>query len=143
MARTASTARGGWLFKEEPDSYTYADLERDGDTVWEGVTNNLALKNLRHVQPDDRVLFYQTGKEKAIVGEMRVVAGPGPDPRSDDAKRVVVTVAPVKRWRRPLTLAEIKSDPELAGWDLVRLPRLSVVRVEPAVWRRLEELAAQ
>src|SRR4051812_18191721 len=90
-------ATEGWLFKEEPDHYSYGALERDGATLWDGVTNNLALKNLRGVRPGDRVLFYHTGDEKAIVGEMRVVEGPMPDPAADDPKRVVVKVEPVRR----------------------------------------------
>ena len=62
---------GLWLFKEEPEHYNYADLERDGDTLWDGVTNNLARQNLRKVRKGDRILYYHTAGEKAIVGEMR------------------------------------------------------------------------
>jgi predicted RNA-binding protein with PUA-like domain len=130
-----------WLFKEEPDHYSYADLERDGGTDWDGVTNNLARKHLRAVQPGDRVWFYHTGKEKAIVGEMRAVSSALPDPAGGDPKAVVVKVQPVRRLRRPVTLEQIKGDPQLAGWDLVRLPRLSVVPVTEPQWRRVEELA--
>jgi predicted RNA-binding protein with PUA-like domain len=131
----------GWLFKEEPDHYSFADLERDGETVWSGITNYAALKNLRAVQPGDRVLFYQTGKDKAIVGEMTISEGPTPDPETDDPKRVVVKVKPVKRWPRPVTLAEIKADPELADLDLVRISRLSVMRVSPEQWQRLADMS--
>jgi len=138
----AKTTAGGWLFKEEPDHFSYGDLERDGEARWDGVTNSLARQNLRQLKRGDRVLFYHTGKEKAIVGEMRVVVGPAADTKSDDPKAVVVTVKPVRRWRRPLALGRIKADPELAGWDLIRLPRLSVVPVSAAQWRRLEELGA-
>jgi predicted RNA-binding protein with PUA-like domain len=130
-----------WLFKEEPDHYNYADLERDGTTLWDGVSNNLARKHLREVRAGDRVWFYHTGKEKAVVGEMQVVAGPGPDPADDDPKAVVVEVKAVRRLPLPVTLERIKKDRLLADWDLVRLPRLSVVPVSPAQWRRLEELA--
>lgn len=137
MAKSSAKA-GGWLFKEEPDEYSFADLERDGETTWDGVTNNLALKNLRTVRPGDRVLFYQTGKVKSVVGEMRVISGPVAEA---DPKLVAVRVGYAKRWRRPVTLSEIKADPAFSGWDLVRLPRLSVVPVEPEQWRRLDELA--
>jgi predicted RNA-binding protein with PUA-like domain len=140
-AAVAKKTAGGWLFKEEPDHFSYGDLERDGEARWDGVTNNLARKNLRQLKPGDRVLFYHTGKERAIVGEMRVVGGPAADPESDDPHAVVVTVEPVRRWKRPVTLQRIKADPELAGWDLIRLPRLSVVPVSAAQWRRLEELS--
>ena len=129
-----------WLFKEEPDHYSYADLERDGEAWWEGVTNALARQNLRKVEPGDHVLYYHTGKEKAIVGEMRVLEGPKADPNDTDPKAVVVKVAPVKAWAKPLSLHQIKADSGLAGWELVRLPRLSVVPVSPEQWERLKHL---
>jgi len=137
---TKDTRPAGWLFKEEPDHYSYADLERDGVTAWDGVTNNLARQNLRKVQPGDRVLYYHTGKEKAVVGEMRVVEGPAPEPNSDDTKSVMVKVAPVRRWLKPVSLERVKRDAAFAGWDLVRLPRLSVLPVSAEQWKRLEEL---
>jgi predicted RNA-binding protein with PUA-like domain len=133
----------GWLFKEEPDHYNYADLERDRATFWDGVTNNLARQNLRKVRKGERVLYYHTGKEKAVVGEMIVTSGPRPDPSSDDPKAVGVEVKPVRRLQRPVSLAEIKEDPSLASWELVRLSRLSVVPVTRAQWRRVEELSRE
>jgi predicted RNA-binding protein with PUA-like domain len=129
-----------WLFKEEPEHYCFADLLREGRTVWDGVTNALARKHLRQVCKGDRVFYYHTGKEKAIVGEMRVVAGPRPDPAGDD-KSVVVEVEPVRALKRAVTLAEIKDDAVLADWDLVRLSRLSVMPVTEEQWQRVEELA--
>jgi predicted RNA-binding protein with PUA-like domain len=130
-----------WLFKEEPDHYSFADLEREGRTFWDGVANNLARQNLRKVCRGDRVLYYHTGNEKAVVGEMEVVGDPAPDPAGDDPKAIGVEVRPVRRLLHPVPLGRIKSDPELAGWDLVRLPRLSVVPVTPAQWRRVHELS--
>jgi predicted RNA-binding protein with PUA-like domain len=130
-----------WLFKEEPDHYNFADLERDGRTWWDGVTNNLARQNLRRVSPGDRVFYYHTGKEKAVVGEMRVVSGPMPDPASDDPKAVVVEVQVVRRLHQPVSLSRIKADPVLASWDLVRLSRLSVVPVSEEQWHRVEALS--
>ena len=132
---------GGWLFKEEPDCYNYATLEKDGATLWAGVKNALARQHLRNVKAGDRVLYYHTGKERAIVGEMRVVANPTADPASDDPKAVVVKVEPVRRWDPPVTLAEIKADPLFGDWELVRISRLSVMPVSPELWQRLEELA--
>jgi predicted RNA-binding protein with PUA-like domain len=134
---------GRWLFKEEPDHYSFDDLERDGGTLWDGVSNNLALRNLRQVRPGDRVFFYHTGKEKAVVGEMKVVAGPVPDPDGKEARLVAVEVRPVRRLRQPVTLARIKADSLLADWDLVRLPRLSVLPVTEQQWRRVEELSRE
>src|SRR5438270_12605296 len=112
---------GRWLFKEEPTHYSFADLERDGTAVWDGVANALALQNLRKVRPGDRVLFYHTGKEKAVVGEMTVVVGPEPDPNASDEKQVAVTVRAVRRLQRSVPLSRIKEDPTLADWELVRL----------------------
>ena len=128
---------GYWLFKQEPECYSYAELERDGRTVWDGVTNSLAQKNLRQVRVGDRILFYHTGKEKAVVGEM--VAVGGPRPAADGDKHVVVEVEPVRRLPA-VTLEQIKADALLRDWELVRLPRLSVVPMTPAQWRRVQEL---
>jgi predicted RNA-binding protein with PUA-like domain len=132
--------KGGWLFKEEPTHYSYADLERDQTTLWDGVDNNLARQNLRKVQAGDRVLYYHTGKERAIVGEMRVLTAPQSDPAGADPKAVALAVEAVRRWPRPVSLERIKHDPLLKTWDLVRLPRLSVMPVSPDQWKRLEEL---
>jgi predicted RNA-binding protein with PUA-like domain len=142
MAKKTPT-RGGWLFKEEPSCYSYADLEKDGSTWWTGVTNALARKHLRNILVGDRVLYYHTGKERAIIGEMRVVQGPKPDPESDDPKSVSVMVEPVQRWTRPVTLDEIKQDPLFVDWELVRIGRLSVMPVSAVQWQRLEKLSRQ
>lgn len=128
------------MFKQEPGCYSWSDLVRDGRTIWDGVSNALARKHLNAVREGDRVLFYHTGKDKAVVGEMTVVAGPHTPP-GDDVKAVVVEVAPVQALPRAVSLAEIKADRLLAGWDLVRLPRLSVLPVTEEQWRRVEELA--
>jgi predicted RNA-binding protein with PUA-like domain len=130
-----------WLFKQEPSCYSLADLERDGSTMWDGVVNALARKNLRQAKTGDRVLFYHTGKEKAVVGEMKVAGAPTSDPKADDANAVVVKVKFVRRLDHPVSLAAIKADPLLAKWDLVRLPRLSVLPVTQEQWQKVEELA--
>jgi len=132
-----------WLFKEEPDHYNYADLERDGTTVWNGVTNAQARLNLRKVKRGERILYYHTGKEKAVVGEMKAVGNAMQDPEDADPKAVVVKVEAVRRWPRPVTLKEIREDPELAQWDLVRNSRLSVMPVTEAQWRRVEQLSRE
>jgi predicted RNA-binding protein with PUA-like domain len=130
-----------WLFKEEPEHYSFADLQRDGSTVWDGVSNALARQHLRKVKRGDRVLMYHTGKVKAVVGVMRVVSGPQSDPTDPDPKAVAVEVAPVRLLQRPVTLATIKVDPLFKGWELVRMPRLSVMPVTEEQWRRIEELS--
>jgi predicted RNA-binding protein with PUA-like domain len=132
---------GRWLFKEEPSRYSFADLQRDGATVWDGVANNLARKHLRQVRQGDQVFYYHTGGEKAVVGVMEVVSDPGPEPGSDDPASVAVRVRPVRQLLQSVPLERIKADPLLSTWDLVRLPRLSVVPVTNVQWRRVEELA--
>jgi predicted RNA-binding protein with PUA-like domain len=132
-----------WLFKEEPTHYSFGQLQREGRTVWSGVRNALARKNLRQIRKGDRVLFYHTGKEKAIVGEMRVVRNPWVEPAADDPQEVLVEVEAVRLLPNPVSLERIKNDPQLAGWDLVRLPRLSVMPVSDEQWRRIEQLIEQ
>jgi len=138
--KASGKERGYWLFKVEPDQYNFADLERDRTTLWDGVKNNLARQNLRKVRRGDRVLYYHTGKERAIVGEMRVVSDPEPGP-AGDPQAVVLRVEVVRRLRSPVPLERIKADPVLADWDLVRLPRLSVLAVSREQWHRVEELS--
>jgi predicted RNA-binding protein with PUA-like domain len=132
-----------WLFKEEPEHYSLDDLFRDKRTTWKGVANNLALKHLRSVQKGDLVLYYHTGKEKAVVGVMEVVKGPYPDSTRDDARFVVVDVKPVRRLPRPVSLAEIKSNPKFADFALVRISRLSVMPVTAGHWAEIERLSQQ
>src|SRR5260370_31978650 len=95
----------------------YALLERDKTTLWEGVTNNLARKHLRQVRRGDRILFYHTGKKKAVAGEMSAVSDSMSDKNSADPKAVVVQVRPVRRLQRPVTLGSIKEDPLRAPWE--------------------------
>jgi predicted RNA-binding protein with PUA-like domain len=130
-----------WLFKEEPDHYSYADLERDGSAAWDGVTNALARQNLRKVRKGDRILYYHTGKEKAVVGEMIALADATADPQGDDSKAVVLSVMPVRRLQKPVSLKQIKDDPDLADWELVRNSRLSVMPVSKEQWGRVKEMS--
>lgn len=131
-----------WLFKTEPDCYSYANLERDGKTIWDGVSNALAQKHLRAIKPGDRVFFYHTGKEKAIVGIMQVTAAPSPDPSDESGKLVAVQVKPVRKLKRPVTLAEIKAEKAFADWELVRMSRLSVMPVSEERWKQIEEMSS-
>jgi predicted RNA-binding protein with PUA-like domain len=132
-----------WLFKEEPDHYSLEDLFRDKRTVWDGVENNLALMHLRSVHKGDRVFYYHTGAEKAVVGVMEVVKGPYRDPTRDDERFAVVDVRPVRRLDRPVSLAEIKSNPQFADFALVRNSRLSVMPVTDEQWAEIERLSKQ
>lgn len=130
-----------WLLKSEPNTYAYADLEREGKTVWDGVNNALALKHLRAMSSGDLALIYHTGKEKQVVGIAEIVSQPYADPKLDDPKRVVVDLKPVRSLSRSVTLAEMKECDRFAGFDLLRLSRLSVMPVPEAYWQSIMELA--
>ena len=126
-----------WLFKSEPDTYSYEDLVRDRTTVWDGVSNPLAKKHLRALKPGDRVWLYHTGKEKAIVAEIRVSAMP-----VEADGEVTVKVEPGRKLPRPVTLAAIRGNETLADWELVRLPRLSVMPATDLQWSEVERMGA-
>ena len=130
-----------WLLKEEPTHYSFDDLVKDGRTRWDGVKNPLARKHLREVRRGDRILYYHTGKEKAIVGIARAASDARPDPEARDERAVVVDVEPVEKLRRPVTLSEVKKDPGFKDFPLVRLPRLSVMPVTAEQWSRLQRMS--
>jgi predicted RNA-binding protein with PUA-like domain len=130
-----------WLLKSEPHVYSYADLERDGTTVWDGVNNNLALKHIRTMLPKDLALIYHTGDERRAIGIAEVISPAYVDPKLNDPKRAVVDVSAVKVLPQPVTLAQIKQDPSFEGFDLIRISRLSVVPVSAAHWQRILQLA--
>jgi predicted RNA-binding protein with PUA-like domain len=130
-----------WLLKTEPDCYNWDNLVHDRKTVWDGVSNALALKHLRTMKKGDVALIYHTGDEKAAVGIAEVTSNPYPDPNEGDEKLVVVDVKPKKKLGQPVTLSDIKADKTFAGWDLLRIGRLSVVPVPDGMWERIEELA--
>lgn len=123
-----------WLFKEEPTHYSYDDLVRDGRTAWTGVRNPVAQKHLRSVKKGDRVFFYHTGDEKAVVGICRAANDAHPDPADKSGKLYAVDVEPVKKLKAPVTLAAIKADKRFASMPLTRVPRLSVMPVTPDEW---------
>lgn len=132
-----------WLFKEEPGHYPFAQLMSDGSTVWDGVSNHLALKYLRQVKKGDRIFFYHTGKEKAVVGIMRARCDARETPIPDEPRRVLIEVEPVEMLPNPVPLSKIKEDLLLADWELVKLPRLSILPVSESQWQRIEELSRQ
>lgn len=127
-----------WLLKTEPSVYSYGDLEREGKTAWDGVTNPVALRNMREMQAGDRAFVYHTGDEKAAVGIAEVVRAAYPDPKRSNSKLVVVDLRPVERLGRPVSLAEIKAMAVFAQSPLVRQGRLSVVPLTAAQWRVIE-----
>ena len=131
-----------FLFKEEPTHYSYADLVRDGRTSWTGVKNPLAQKHLRSVKKGDRIFFYHTGSEKAVVGVAKALGDAYPDPKDKDGKLYAVDVGPVRPLRSPVTLASIKADKAFASFPLTRMPRLSVMPVSDDEWSRIEKMGS-
>jgi predicted RNA-binding protein with PUA-like domain len=127
-----------WLLKTEPGTYSYDDLEREGRAVWDGVTNPVALKNLRAMKAGDRAFVYHTGDERAVVGRAEVVKIAYPDPRGDNDRLVVVDLKAAGRLARPVTLDEIKKLPVFADSPLVRQGRLSVVPLTAAQVKAIE-----
>jgi len=130
-----------WLFKEEPEHYSFDNLISDGKTVWSGVKNNLALKNMRAMKKGDLAFFYHTGKETAVVGIMKIVSDPYPNTEENDSKLIVVDVIPVEKLNRPMTLVEIKSNSKFKNFELVRISRLSVMPVPKTLWDEIIKMS--
>ena len=128
-----------WLVKEEPDNYSYAQFLSDKSTVWAGVKNPVAQRNLREMKKGDRVFFYHTGKQKAIIGTATVSKAAYPDPKAENL--VVVELAAGKALKRPVTLAEVKADKRFATMPLVRIARLSVQPVTDEQWELIEGMS--
>jgi predicted RNA-binding protein with PUA-like domain len=126
-----------WLLKSEPHVYSYADLERDTKTIWDGVNNNLALKHIRTMKPGDLALIYHTGDERRAMGIAEVISEPYPDPSLNEEKRAVVDVKAVRPLPQPVTLQQVKADSAFEGFDLLRISRLSVVPVSAEHWQRI------
>ena len=131
-----------WILKTEPSTYSFADLQKAGRAVWDGVANPVAIRNLREMAVGDDVLIYHTGDEKAVVGHAKVVKAAYPDPKQDDPRLVVVDLEAGKPLATPVTLKAIKADPAFADLALVRQGRLSVVPVPAPLWSRLLEMGA-
>jgi predicted RNA-binding protein with PUA-like domain len=130
-----------WLFKEEPTHYNFDALVKDKKTVWSGVRNPVAQRNLRSVKKGDRIFYYHTGDEKSVVGVAKALGDAYPDPDDEAGKAHVVDVGPVKKLARPVTLKEIKADTWFKDFDLVRISRLSVMPVSDAQWARIEKMS--
>lgn len=127
-----------FLFKEEPGNYSYDMFAKDKRTTWEGVRNPVAQKHLREVKKGDRIFYYHTGNEKAVVGIAKAAKNAYPDPKGAGH---VVDIVPVKRLKRPVTLAEIKKERRFAALPLVRVPRLSVMPIPDDVWDAIVKMS--
>lgn len=130
-----------WLFKEEPSSYGFGDLLKDGRTRWSGVKNPLAQRHLRSVREGDRILYYHTGGEKAVVGIARAACDAYGDPGDPSGRRAAVDIVPERRLAKPVPLSEIKKRKSFAGLPLVRIPRLSVMPVDEREWKAILRLS--
>lgn len=128
-----------WLMKSEPSSYSWEDLVRDGGTEWDGVRNNAARLHLRAMKEGDEAFFYRSVEEPAVVGIMRIVRGPAPDPK--DGAWVSVRVEPVRPVDKAVTLGTIKAEPALASMELLRQSRLSVAPVREDEWRKILDMS--
>jgi predicted RNA-binding protein with PUA-like domain len=127
-----------WLLKTEPTAYSYEDLERDGRTVWDGVTNPVALRNLRSMKAGEKAFVYHTGGVRAVVGVAKIVREAYPDPKRKAPKLVVVDIEAAGRLARPVGLDELKADPLFRDSPLARQGRLSVVPLTAAQWKAIE-----
>ncbi|MGE9313981.1 EVE domain-containing protein [Niabella sp. CJ426] len=123
-----------WLIKSEPFKYSWDQLVKDKKTVWDGVRNYAARLNLRAMKKGDLAFFYHSNEGVEIVGIAKIATEAFQDPTTDDDRWVAVEVAPHKKLKNPVTLAQIKAEPKLADMDLVRLGRLSTQSVKPEEW---------
>lgn len=132
-----------WLFKSEPDVFSWDDLVARGPAgePWDGVRNYQARNNMRAMKVGDRGFLYHSNIGKEIVGIVEVIAEAHPDPSTDDARWECVDIRAVEKLPRPVTLAEVKGDPRFAGMMLVTSSRLSVQPVGPGEWADILALA--
>ena len=135
--------RSFWLVKSEPAKYGFADLQRDGRTVWDGVRNNQAAIYLRSMRVGDQAFYYHSQEGLAVVGVAEVVREAFPDPTDASGRFVAVEFKPVRSLPRPVTLTEIKATPALAGMAMLRQFRLSVTPITPEEWSVILRLGGE
>ena len=128
-----------WIMRSEPDAYSWDDLARDGGTEWDGVRNYTARNFLMEMQPGDLALFYHSQTDKAAVGVMEITRAWRPD--GPDGKWASVRVIPREKLAKPVTLAQIKTEPKLAKLEMLRQSRLSVTPVRDEEWKTLLAMA--
>lgn len=132
-----------WLAKSEPSTYSWDQLVKDKQTVWDGVRNYAARINLRAMKKGDEVLFYHSNEGTEIVGIAKVAKEAYQDPTTTDEAWVAVDLKPHKKLKNPVTLAKVKADKRLTNMALVRLGRLSVQPVTDVEWKIIMELAGE
>ena len=124
-----------WAFLADPEDFGWNEMESEGQSVWDGVKNAVAQRNLRSCEVGDRIAIYHTSPDKALVGIAKVTGAARPDPKAPE--RVVVDVKPVKKLKRALPLAEMKADDVLSGTSFVKMPRVAVQPLTDAQWNRI------
>ena len=138
-----STTAAHWLIKSEPEKYSFADLQRDGRTLWDGVRNNQAALYLKAMKIGDQALYYHSVSDLAVVGIAKVVREAEIDPTNPKGRYVAVEVAPARALPNPVSLAQMKANPALAGMAMFRQFRLSVSPVTPDEWAVIMGLAGK
>ena len=132
-----------WLVKSEPAKYAFADLQRDGKTVWDGVRNFTARGNLKEMKVGEPVLYYHSQEGLAVVGIAEVAKESFPDPSDESGRFVAVELKPVRELKRAVTLSEMKANPALAQLEVIRQGRLSVSKVKPDEWSEILKMAGE
>lgn len=132
-----------WLVKSEPNKYSFADLQRDGKTVWDGVRNHAAAQHLKAMKLDDEVLFYHSQEGLEVVGVAKVVKESFPDASDPTGRFVAVELAPVRPLKSAVTLQAMKANPALSALEMIRQGRLSVSPVRPEEWAAIAKMAGE
>ena len=132
-----------WLVKSEPSTYSYADLERDGKTVWDGVRNFTARGHLKEMKVGDPVFFYHSQEGKAVVAIAEVAREAFPDASDETGRFVAVELKPVRPLKAPVTLEDMKANPALADIKMIRQGRLSVSPVTADEWKAILKMTRE
>jgi predicted RNA-binding protein with PUA-like domain len=132
-----------FLVKSEPETYSFADLQRDGQTVWDGVRNFTARGHLKEMKLGDQVLFYHSGEGKEVVGIAEVSKESFPDASDETGRFLAVELKPVRPLKAPVTLAAMKAEPSLVDLKMIRQGRLSVSPVTPGEWKAILRMAGE
>lgn len=132
-----------WLVKSEPAKYAYADLVRDGRTVWDGVRNNTAALHLKAMKVGDEAFYYHSQEGLEIVAIAKVVKEAFIDPSDPAGRFVAVELAPDRELKKPVSLAQLKANPALADMAMLRLFRLSVSPVRDEEWAEILKMAGE
>ena len=130
-----------WLLKEEPKNYSFDILEKEKNTTWDEIKNNLALKHIKQIKKGDELFIYHSGVEKLIIGIAKAISKP--DPNQNNEKLLVFDIKIKKRLKRAISLKEIKSNSIFKDFELVRLPRLSVMPVSQKYWNYIIKLSEE